>query len=86
MQKIQILGIKEHQKTELLKSNTAQALKEEALDWPIEEVFELKKLLTANIVGVPALKIGDKVISQQEIPSIEDLCILFRVILKNKII
>ena len=84
MLNIQILGVKEHKKTEQLKQNIALAMNELALDFPIEEISDIESLLSAKIAAIPALKIEDKIIIQEEIPSVEDLKILFKVLLNEE--
>ena len=67
MASIQIFGVKDHHNTLQLKQNLTLALDSLSLDFPIEEVYEINRLLTAKISGIPALKIGDRIISQEKI-------------------
>lgn len=85
MASIQIFGVRDHQKTLLLKQNVCEALHGLSLTYPVEEVYEINSLLDARISGIPALKVGDKIITQENIPSVEDLAILFKVLFKSSL-
>lgn len=78
MNAIKVLGVEGYSKSELLKENVLQALKNLKLDIAIEEVYEVDQLMHYGISGIPALVIRGEVISQKVIPGVEELQVLFK--------
>ncbi len=68
---VQILGISGSQKTVELRAKVIEAL--ERLGWELtpEEIGEIDHLMQYDIIGIPALVIGDQVWFQQDIPEVE---------------
>ncbi len=85
MANIQIYGIEGHDQTQALKRNTQMALEVLSLDLSVEEIFSIDQLLNADLLAIPALKVDGKIIIQREVPSTEDLIILFKVLFKNHV-
>ncbi len=75
---IKILGVEESKHTNLLKSNVQAALLSLDLQLDIEEISDVKQLMEFKISGIPALIVKGQIVSQKNIPGLEDLKLLFR--------
>ncbi len=80
MTSIQILGVKDYQKTVELRENAEEALKSLKLDLPIKEVNDVEHFLNLKVSGIPALVVDGKVAFQKGIPSVEDLIAYFNAV------
>lgn len=86
MDRVEVIGIKGHHRSERLKKQLKAALNILGLKLPVWEVSDLDAIVNADISATPALRINGKVIIQQIVPAIEELVDLLSVILviKNK--
>jgi len=66
------------------RQNLEEALRQLAVDLPIEEVQDVDRLLKYDISGIPALVINGHVVFQKVVPSVEDLKIVLNVMLLAK--
>ncbi|RMG78335.1 MAG: hypothetical protein D6714_18235 [Bacteroidetes bacterium] len=82
---IQILGVEGYDPTRQLRTNVETALRNLGLLLKIEEVHEVDRLLDYEIQGIPALVVGGRVVSQKNVPTVEELEILFRTNLQSLI-
>ena len=73
MQIIEILGIRDYEKTEILKKNTEEALTILKIKAEIYEVNDVDQFLDLRINGIPALVINGKVAFQKVIPSVSEI-------------
>lgn len=70
---IEILGVSESQMTNLLKANVKEALQRLGWDHHLEEIGEIDRLMQYDIMGIPALVMNGQVLTQKEIPEVEQL-------------
>jgi small redox-active disulfide protein 2 len=72
MLKIQILGIG-CRRSKALKDNVLEALKRYPLHIELEEITEIDELMRYNISSTPALLIDGEVVSENEVPAVEEI-------------
>lgn len=70
---IQLLGLADHEKTNQLRSNIEQALKELKIDNAIELIFDIDAMMQYSINGIPALVVDGNVIFQRVVPSTSEI-------------
>ena len=73
---VQIIGIGDF-KTKLLRKNVDEALKSHAGGVSITNVTEINQIKFYAITATPALSIDGQIVSQGEVPSVEDIRALF---------
>ncbi len=73
MQIVEILGIRDYEKTDLLRRNTEEALKVLKLKADVNEVYDVDQFLDLKISGIPALVVNGKVAFQKVIPPVEEI-------------
>ena len=73
MQIIEILGIRDYEKTNSLKSNTEEALAILKIKAEIYEVHDVDQFLELKISGIPALVVNGKVAFQKAIPTVSEI-------------
>lgn len=73
--KVELLGVPSA-KNRKLKAHLLKAVEQLALDISIEEISDIDSLLKYDISGIPALLVNGKVVSQEQVPSTEELMIL----------
>lgn len=56
-----------------LKANLLAALESLKAEVDVQEIRNVKEFLNYGITGIPALLVGDKVVSQNIVPSVEEL-------------
>ena len=70
--KLELLGIGSL-RYQSVKQNLEMALQQLELNIPIVETKDIESILECDIIGIPALKINDTIISQEHVPSTQDL-------------
>lgn len=80
---IKLLGIGSA-KDRALKANLMAALELLELEADVLEISNVEEILSYVISGIPALLVGDKVIFQKNVPSVEELCIILGELLKHQ--
>ena len=70
--KLEILGIGSLRYLSV-KQNLLAALQIMQLDIPVNEVKDIDKILEGNLIGIPALRVNNTILFQNEVPSIEDI-------------
>ena len=73
---VQIIGIGDF-KTKLLRMNVDEALKAHSGDVSVTNVTEINQIKFYAITATPALSIDGQIVSQGEVPSVEDIRALF---------
>ncbi|GJM32870.1 MAG: hypothetical protein DHS20C18_18710 [Saprospiraceae bacterium] len=80
MNSVEILSIGGYEKASMLKANVEKALQSLEVELPVIEVTGLDALIEADISAIPALRVNGKIVTQKNVPSVEDLIVLFRTI------
>jgi len=83
MIRLELLGIGSKRYLALLNA-LRSVLQRMNLDIPINEVKEIDKILTYDIIGIPALCVNGEFLYQSDVPSEEELELAFQQILQHK--
>jgi hypothetical protein len=78
--RLKLLGVGSSE-TLTLKANVKEALRQLSLNVIVEDVERLEQLMEYDISGIPALAYDGKILFQKIVPSVEELKVLFKLVL-----
>ena len=81
MNSIEVIGLKGHQRSELLREQLRAALNIMGVKSIVKEISDLDTIVNLDISATPALRVNGKVIIQQIVPTIEELVDLLSIVL-----
>lgn len=71
MNSVEIIGVKDHRDSKLLKDRVTASLETLGLGLTVKEITDLEAIVDTDISTTPALRINGKIILQQVIPEEE---------------
>ncbi len=75
---IQLFGITESKNLVAWRELVSEALEELEIDFTIQVVSDLEQFIYYDLIGIPALVIGEEVLFQRELPDLEELMAILR--------
>jgi hypothetical protein len=80
---IQLFGITESKNLVAWRKLVSEALEQLEIDFDIQVVSDLEQFIRYDLIGIPALVIGEEVLFQRELPSLEELVVILREKIEN---
>ena len=78
MAQIEVLGVRDYEKTVLLKQNAEKALKQLHLNATVAEINDVDRFLSLKINGIPALIVNGKIAFEKIVPSVKEIVSYFK--------
>lgn len=75
---IQLFGITESKNLVAWRKLVSEALEQLEIDFNIQVVSDLEQFIRYDLIGIPALVIGEEVLFQRELPDLEELVAVLR--------
>lgn len=80
---IQLFGITESKNLVAWRELVNEALEELEIDFNIQVVSDLEQFIRYDLIGIPALVIGEEVLFQRELPDLQELVAILREKIEN---
>jgi len=81
---IQLFGITESKSLTVWAELVRTAMRELGVEYDIQVVGDLQAFMQHDLIGIPALLIGDEVVFQRHVPTLEEVKIALQAHLANK--